>query len=219
LLKLAEANRLLPSFVVTSPQRMGALFRAQMSRQIADDAALALDSADPALSARSRLSEGQTIYGGLLALSTLGLGLVWPEASAITIAIVLWILFAATVGLRFAALAVNPTSPRCRPLEDQEFPVYSIIAPLLREASILDRLIQSLDAIDYPRSRLDIKIVLEEDDFETLVAVAANSSSSMMPRTRRLPISFAERPRASSRTAASIVFRQGSSSTTSRVPG
>jgi cellulose synthase/poly-beta-1,6-N-acetylglucosamine synthase-like glycosyltransferase len=172
MLELAEANRLVPSFVVTSPQRLGAIFRAQMSRQIVDDAALALDRADPALSARSRLSKGQMICGGLLALATLSLGFFRPDALAVLLAVVLWILFAATVGLRFAALAINPASLPCRPLEDQELPVYSIIVPLLREAGILDRLIPALDAIDYPRSKLDIKIVLEEDDLETLVAVA-----------------------------------------------
>ena len=50
------------------------------------------------------------------------------------------------------------------PLDERDLPVYSIIAPLLSRSKVAPRLIDALDAIDYPRPRLDIKIVIERDD-------------------------------------------------------
>src|SRR5208282_5786586 len=41
------------------------------------------------------------------------------------------------------------------------------------EAGIAAQLVSRLDALDYPRARLDIKLVVERDDSETLAALAA----------------------------------------------
>jgi cellulose synthase/poly-beta-1,6-N-acetylglucosamine synthase-like glycosyltransferase len=87
-------------------------------------------------------------------------------------AIALWLLFASSVALRLAAAAAGSPS-RARPaLADPDLPHYSIVAPLRAEARVLARLLQALDAIDYPRAKLDVKIVIEEDDREMLTALA-----------------------------------------------
>ena len=46
-------------------------------------------------------------------------------------------------------------------------PVYTILLPLYREAGVLSQLLQACREIDYPASKLDIKLLLEEDDVET----------------------------------------------------
>jgi hypothetical protein len=172
LLALDAAGRLQPSFVVTSPQRLNSIFRAQMGHGIADDAAGALQRTDATLSARSGLSKGQLVCVGLLTVSAIVLGFLQPESLAVLSAVGLWIAFASSVGLRFAAMTAAVSACTSEPLDDRELPVYSIIAPLFREEKILAPLIQSLDAIDYPRSKLDIKIVVEQNDLETLLALA-----------------------------------------------
>jgi cellulose synthase/poly-beta-1,6-N-acetylglucosamine synthase-like glycosyltransferase len=58
-------------------------------------------------------------------------------------------------------------------LSDEELPVYTIVAALYREAAVAEKLIRALDAIDYPRAKLDIKLVVERRDAETLAAIAA----------------------------------------------
>ena len=54
-----------------------------------------------------------------------------------------------------------------------DLPIYTILVPLYREAAVLPRLVDSIAELDYPPTRLDIKLLLEEDDEETLAAVRA----------------------------------------------
>ncbi|GAA0534462.1 cellulose synthase/poly-beta-1,6-N-acetylglucosamine synthase-like glycosyltransferase [Rhizomicrobium palustre] len=52
------------------------------------------------------------------------------------------------------------------------WPVYSVLVPLFHEVEVLPQLVQSLCALDYPKDKLDIRLILEEDDVETRAAVA-----------------------------------------------
>jgi len=60
---------------------------------------------------------------------------------------------------------------RLPPLTDQQVPVYSVLVPLFREANVLAGLVRSLCALDYPRAKLDILLVLEAADIDTQAAV------------------------------------------------
>jgi glycosyltransferase XagB len=66
---------------------------------------------------------------------------------------------------RKARLALGPRVP------DHLLPLYTVLVPVFREASVLPGLIQSLRALDYPAARLEILIVLEEVDTETQAAL------------------------------------------------
>ena len=59
------------------------------------------------------------------------------------------------------------------PPPDDQLPVYTVIVALYREAPVVKKLVRALDALDYPRAKLDIKLVLERSDRETLAALAA----------------------------------------------
>ena len=63
---------------------------------------------------------------------------------------------------------------RARALADDTLPVYSILVPLYQEsAEVMRRLIASLGALDYPREKLDIKLIVEADDAPTREALKA----------------------------------------------
>ncbi|MBO6544391.1 MAG: glycosyltransferase [Alphaproteobacteria bacterium] len=49
-------------------------------------------------------------------------------------------------------------------------PRYSVLVPMLREAEVLPILVNALKRLDYPPAKLDIKLVLEADDKETIDA-------------------------------------------------
>ncbi len=55
--------------------------------------------------------------------------------------------------------------------DDLTLPVYTILVPLFREKEVVAALINNLKNIDYPKSKLDIKLVVEEDDYETIQAI------------------------------------------------
>ncbi len=55
-----------------------------------------------------------------------------------------------------------------RALTDDELPVYTVLVPMYREPESLPILAQALRSLDYPLGKLDIKLVLEADDHETI---------------------------------------------------
>lgn len=58
-------------------------------------------------------------------------------------------------------------------LRDEELPVYSILVPLYRETESLPRLVAGLQGLDYPKDKLDVQLLLEEDDKPTVEAARA----------------------------------------------
>ncbi len=75
--------------------------------------------------------------------------------------------FVALILVRLCAVLTPRRAARPPPLADEALPTYTIVAPLFREANVLPALIEALDRLDYPRDRLDIKIMLEAGDAET----------------------------------------------------
>ena len=134
----------------------------------------ALGARDPALSAATPLSPRVA-----LGLQCLGVALVFALAVAPGL---LWLfaslfvsgMFLSGIVLRgFAAFASCKPEPRTWALADADLPVYTIVAALHREANVAAKFVAALDALDYPRAKLDILLVLEESDSETREALVA----------------------------------------------
>ena len=62
---------------------------------------------------------------------------------------------------------------RLASLDEHTLPIYTILLPMYDEAASLPHLIEHMRALDYPASKLDIKIILEADDRNTMEAVLA----------------------------------------------
>ncbi|PZF78681.1 glycosyltransferase [Aestuariivirga litoralis] len=82
--------------------------------------------------------------------------------------------FLGVVALRLLCFLPPVTRPRppLQAIADDAWPVYSVMVPLFREVSVLDQLIGALRQLRYPQDRLDIKLVLEEEDSAMQRAVA-----------------------------------------------
>ncbi len=55
-------------------------------------------------------------------------------------------------------------------LDDRDLPVYTILIPVYREAEILPDLLEAVNNLDYPTIKLDIKVLMEADDLDTIEA-------------------------------------------------
>lgn len=83
-------------------------------------------------------------------------------------------LFACTIAWRL--IAASSLEPKLQRLASPaHWPVYTILCPLYREANVVPDLIAALSRLDYPTSALDIKLLIEGDDADTL-AVALSVS-------------------------------------------
>ena len=68
-------------------------------------------------------------------------------------------------------LETDVTDAEIALLDERHLPVYTILVPLYKEAGIVSRLVRDINALDYPRTRLDVKLLCEEDDEETIAKI------------------------------------------------
>jgi len=58
-------------------------------------------------------------------------------------------------------------------LDERDLPMYTILIPLYREAAVVPRLVAGIGGLDYPKTKLDVRLLCEEDDDETVPAIQA----------------------------------------------
>lgn len=135
-----------------------------------------LADAAPSMSSRTVLTGRQ---GFVLGLATAGL-LTFAALDLSLFAHVFHVLgsvaFLCCVLLRFAAaMSARPWKlARIEPHEGAPLPVYSVLVALRNEAAIVPELLIALGKLDWPRSKLEIKLICESDDAATLAALAAH---------------------------------------------
>ncbi len=56
---------------------------------------------------------------------------------------------------------------------EKRWPKYTIICPLYKEAEVLPHFVKAIQNINYPKDRLEVLLVLEEDDLKTRIAAGA----------------------------------------------
>lgn len=69
-------------------------------------------------------------------------------------------------------------------LSENDLPVYTILIPLFREKGTLTKLVDSIRNLDYPKSKLDVKLVVEENDNMTISALEALKCESFFEIVR-----------------------------------
>ncbi len=79
-------------------------------------------------------------------------------------------LFASIIGAR-REIQDGVTQEQISQLKNEDMPSYTILLPMYKEPIVVANLIDSIKKMDYPISKLDVKILLEEDDDETLQAL------------------------------------------------
>ena len=65
-------------------------------------------------------------------------------------------------------LETDVTDEEISAMDERHLPTYTILVPLYKEAGIVPRLVRDINALDYPRTRLDVKLLCEEDDEQTI---------------------------------------------------
>lgn len=66
---------------------------------------------------------------------------------------------------------INISYAEIADLKDEDLPIYSILCPLYKEAQVVPHFIESMQRLDWPKEKLDVQLLLEEDDEQTIEAV------------------------------------------------
>jgi len=137
---------------------------------------------DPDLSAVTTLSRSQKRLALLAAIVILALLVLFPKPTVIGFVGFTTILYLASLLFRLNLYRLSLGHPALIRISDEEalqfpehaLPLYTVLVPAFNEHDIVERLIDSLGRLDYPADRLDMKLLLEEDDLETVQAVRAS---------------------------------------------
>lgn len=138
----------------------------------------ALRATSPELSADQTLSLGQkqALIGTATVVAILALLLPNPTMVVTVGAVIL--LYFASLSTRllmfFKSLnghgIVHVSDQAARGVADAALPTYTVLVPAYGEPEVIESLIANLRALDYPRDRLQILLLLEEDDAPTVDA-------------------------------------------------
>lgn len=102
----------------------------------------------------------------------------------VTLALSVLLRLAALLALR-APMRQGPIPPPSAEMRQGLWPRITLLVPLYGEARIAPRLVQRLNALDYPKARLEIFIVVEERDAPTRAALA---QFGLPPHMRVVPV-------------------------------
>jgi cellulose synthase/poly-beta-1,6-N-acetylglucosamine synthase-like glycosyltransferase len=132
-------------------------------------------------SAQQTLSRGQGIALRWFIASSAICLLINPIATLIAAIALVTLMYVGAFVYRLRIFWRALSSPSEIKISDQEarglwphsLPTYTILVPAFREPEVIGGLIASLERLEYPSERLDIKLLLEEDDAVTIAAAEA----------------------------------------------
>lgn len=199
-------------FLATTEWDVNAVLRRVFAERLAHEAANALYESDPLASARHPLTLGQrVVIGGGLA-GTAVAAVLWPVATAVVLCCLANLAFLVAVAFKLVtALAgwrvVRRGGPRAAArIPDHQLPVYTVLVPVFGEANIVGGLVGHLRRLDYPQEKLEILLLMEEEDHETIAAARA----AQPPDTVKFVIVPAGRPQTKPRACnMGLVFSHG----------
>ncbi|MEO3386359.1 glycosyltransferase family 2 protein [Mesorhizobium sp. CAU 1741] len=201
-LRLARQPDLKRRLLIAPPSALRGAILSRARERLLFDAQSRLFLRLPEFSARIVANAWQgVLFGVLVAVLCMALAFA-PMQTLLVVQVVGMVAFLACVVLRFLALGA------ARPLRLQEppaaiageLPVYSVLVALYQEREVLPQLLVALGKLQWPRSKLEIKLVCEEDDEETLSVLRAHALSSCIeivevpmgePRTKPKALAYA----------------------------
>lgn len=151
--------------------------------EIADEAANELWRQNPSMSARVTFSRSQKIIVAVTAVLVLASAALWPIPTAVGVLALMSLTFLAGTSFKFLVamrgarydVVERVTRAQVDALIERDLPRYTVLVPVFREANIVGQLIRNLGGLDYPVEKLEVLILIEEEDRETRDAVIASN--------------------------------------------
>lgn len=152
--------------------------RAALNMQWLDRSLVGLRQAAPEMSAHTVLSRRQNlgliVAGGLVVAAAvvnpmLTLQVLVALGTLMYSATLIYRLLLVRRGLRGSHL-VRVTDQEARAVPDHQLPVYSVLVPAYREPEVISKIVAAISALEYPADKLDVRLLLEADDQDTIDA-------------------------------------------------
>ncbi|GAA1796765.1 glycosyltransferase [Nocardioides hankookensis] len=190
LVLLATARPLDPEQTLDVEEALGSPFRQLLanrteldqliqevhSEHYASISTVSLMESQPEASAHVVFASNQKALAVCVGIVVVLSAIFWPMATLIGIVAVLSLVYLLVSCYKFQLtfralgthLETDVTDEMVAALDDRDLPMYTILVPLYKEAGIVRRLVKGINGLDWPRTRLDVKLLCEEDDVETV---------------------------------------------------
>lgn len=126
---------------------------------------------------QAALSRGQVITMTAALVIAVVCAVFWLHAVSVVVMASILLFYVLFVGqkLLLGGVSFNYVAPSLGTVSvtDPDLPTYTIFAPLYHEANMLEKLVESLDKLQYPLERLEKILLVEEHDYETRAELAA----------------------------------------------
>ena len=160
--------------VITTPKNLMKALQDTLKAASHARASNYLKFSNPQLSAASKQPRVQEITSLVMLIAGFALLVFQPIWFFALLASLFSLIFAAHSLLKLLSLKSPPEKPSIATLEDAALPRYAILVPLYKEGKgVIGQLREALLALDYPRAKLSIYLITEEDDPETHKALSA----------------------------------------------
>ncbi len=182
----ADAEREIQSYldrpikqVLTTMNEIENFWEAVYGRKMAEESVFKLYDEQPENSAIVTFSKKQRILLITVSIILLNVFLLNYNAALFLINIFVQIIYAIMAVLKlyivFRGLnwdaQLHFTAEEIDGIDEIDLPVYTILVPVYKEKEVIGDLIRNIQALDYPQYKLDVCILLEEDDVETIAAL------------------------------------------------
>ncbi|MCO6187185.1 glycosyltransferase [Rhizobium sp. L1K21] len=198
--RCAESENFREALAVAAPDTIReAVWQAGSNRRLAASTNRLFDRASH-FSARVTFSGAQGFVAGIATTVLAGMLVFQPDVTLQVMHVALALLYMLSLFIRILAVRQGRAVPPPLPTGDAPLPVYTILVALYREENIVPQLVHALRRIDWPASRLDIKLVCEADDAPTLAAVRRHATAPQfeivavppsLPRTKPKALTYA----------------------------
>ena len=162
---------------IVAPAMLRKALIARAEPRLSNRACETLASNVPDCSANVVATVGQGFAIGAVLVSLPLAFALWPNTAMLALHLLFSLFFLGCVALRMLAArrAEPPYLAKLPAVAAADLPVYSVMIALYREAAVVPELLTSLGRIVWPRAKLEIKLVCEADDTETLAALRAHT--------------------------------------------
>jgi glycosyltransferase XagB len=149
--------------------------------QVLDEACLGLWRQDEDRSARTVINGRQKVVLSILLVVLVAALVLATRPTIVTISAAVGLAFLMSTAFKFVMCLTGVryeglqrvTAEDVAALKETDLPPYTVLVPVFRESEVVQDLVANLGALDYPASKLQILLLLEEDDKETREAALA----------------------------------------------
>lgn len=167
--------------VLAARSELDAYWNIVYGDSMADESINRLVQEQPQNSAHETFTKAQKIFFITVPLLTVILYLIFGEPTLLVLNVIVQLMYFLMSVIKFRIM-INGTRDNAQirisreeieSINEKRLPIYTILVPMYREKEVIPGLIRHLDKLDYPKAKLDIRLLLEEDDTESYELIKA----------------------------------------------